>query len=344
MPWTLDRWPPQANDALDTDVVFNEIRDSLAERDGLVPGGCVPAPFDRWDPLRGTPKGGQPVPLPTVANFQHEIQEMLGLAWPLRWWDPSRETLYTLADLCQDAFGADGWSYDLTAEDEYGTPENPWTPPYATLFEELYEAINRLDRLRILPTVSESQRRDSVYRLTWGIDDWPQDRADTFALFDGNDDGVGVGLAFDVGMGAELFDTGFSQQWFAESRDFRMTFTTATLEGYTVRRAWLDFTTAAPEGSADFSDTFTAEVLDADENSLDSFESADYGPRHVLVPAGSVNTGGDTSLVIRSTRPNSQDRTEWTPAGPNYASTYREGLAVAGPIRLIVEVDFEYRA
>jgi len=342
MPWTADRWPPQPGDALDAEVIFNEVRSALAERDGLVPAGFVPAAFGRWDPILGTPAGGEPDPLPTVANFQFQVQEMLTLAWPLRWWDPNRQTLYTLANLCQDAFGADGWTYDLTAEDGQGNPLNTWTPACATVFAELYHATGRLDRVRILPTVSESQRRDSVYRLTFGIGDWPTERAATFGLFDGVDDGVSCGLAYDAGMGGEVFDDDFSQQWFLESRRFRMTFATGALVGYDVRQAWLDFATEAPAGSADFSDTFTAEVIDAAETSLATFASDDYGAKRVGVPAASVNTAGDTVLTVRSTRPDTADRPAWSPAGPNYTSTYREGLAVAGPIRLIVEVDFEY--
>jgi len=342
MSWTANRWPPEAADALDTAVIFNEMRAALAERNGLVPAGYVPDTFGRWDPLRGTPCGGDPDPLPTVANFQFQVQEMLTLTWPLRWWDPTRATLYTLPALCQDAFGAGGWTWDLTAEDGQGQPLHPWSPADAEIFTELYHAVNRLDRVRLLPTVGESVRRDSVYRLTFGIGNWPSDRADTFALFDGSDDGVSCGLAYDVGMGGEVFDDGFSQQWFLESRVFRMTFATAALAGRTVRQAWLDFATEAPGGSADFADTFTAEVVDAAEESLDSFTSDDYGAKRVLVPAGSVNTGGDTVLTVRSTRPDTNDRPAWSPGGPNYTSTYREGLAVAGPIRLIVEVDFDY--
>lgn len=342
MPWTPDRWPPAPYDALDTDFIINEVRAALAERDGLVQAGYVPDVFDRWDPLRGTPAGSNPDPLPTVANFQFEIHQMLDLAWPLRWWDPNRETLYTLANLCQDAFGADGWSYDLTAVDGQGNPANRWTPPHATIFEELYETVNRLDRVRMLPTVSESERRDSVYRLTFGISNWPLERATTFALFDGDDDEQTVGLAYDVGMGGEVFDAGATEQWFLESRGFRMTFATGALAGHTVHQAWLDFTTEAPPGSEDFSDTFTAEVADGAGTPLDTFDSADYGPKRILVPADSVNTDGDTSLVIRSTRDDAADRPAWNPAGPDYTSTYREGLAVTGPIRLIVEVDLEY--
>ncbi|MGB3087697.1 MAG: hypothetical protein WBC53_08255, partial [Phycisphaerae bacterium] len=178
MPWS-NRWPPSATDALDTDGILNEMRLALVERDGLVPTGWVPGEFSRWDPLRGTPAGGEGDPYPTVANFQHEIQEMLTLVWPLRWWNPNREALYTLVHLCQDAFGRDVWTYDLTATDGEGQPVNRWTPPYAVLFEELYRAANALDRVRILPSVSETVRHDSVYRLMFGITDWPQDRADT---------------------------------------------------------------------------------------------------------------------------------------------------------------------
>ena len=342
MAWTPDRWPPAAGDPVDTDLVINEVREALAERDGLVQALCVPAEFSRFDPLRGTPAGAGLEPLPTVGTFQFEIQEMLGLVWPLRWWDPTRDELYTLPNLCHDAFGADGWSYDLTAEDEEGRPTHPWTPPYPVVFGELHDAINRLDRVRILPTFSESEGCDSVYRLTFGIGNWPQDRGATFALFDGVDDGATVGLAFDVGLGGEVLDEGPRQHWFLESRRFRMTFATGALAGCTVRRAWLDFATQAPEGPADFSDAFTAEVADGEGNALGSFGSGDYGPRRVEVPAESVHTDGDTALVIRSTRADSADRPAWSPEGPNYTSTYREGLAVAGPVRLIVEVEFEY--
>jgi len=344
MPWTADRWPPQPGDSLDVDLVFNEVRAALSERNGLVPAGFVPAPLDRWDPVLGTPAGGVPDPLPTVANFQFQIHEMLSLTWPLRWWDPNREALYTPATLCQDAFGADGWTWDLTAEDGQGQPANRWSPACAVVFAELYHAINRLDRVRILPTVGESQRRDSVYRLTFGISDWPADRADTFGLFDGTDDGAACGLAYDVGMGGEVYDDGVSQQWFLESRQFRLTFATGSLAAYTVQQAWLDLATEAPAGSADFADTFTAEVVDAAETPLGTFASDAYGPKRVPVPAASVSTDGDTVLTVRSTRPDAADRPTWLPGGPNYSSTYREGLAVVGPVRLIVEVALEYDA
>jgi hypothetical protein len=344
MPWTADRWPPQPADPLDTDVVFGEMREALAERNSLVPAGFMPGPFVRWAPIRGTPAGGEGEPLPTVANFQFHIHQMLTLVWPLRWWDPNRKTLYTLPHLCQDAFGAGTWTWDLVAEDGQGEPLNARAPACAVIFAELYHAVNRLDRVRILPTASQSQRRDSVYRLTFGIDDWPDERAASFNLFDGQDDGVSSGLAYDAGMGGEVLDDGFSQQWFLESRRFAMTFATGALAGYTVRQAWLDFETEAPGGSADFSDTFTAEVVDAAETSLGTFASDDYGAKRITVPAGSVNTGGDTVLSVRSARPDTADRPAWAPPGPNYTSTYREGLTVAGPVRLIVEIDFEYEA
>jgi len=341
MSWTPDRWPPEKGQPIDTDLIINEMRAALAERDSLVYAGYVPGVFARWSPLRGTPAGRSPTPYPTIANFQFQIAKMLDLAQPLRWWDGTREMLYTLANLCQDAFAGTGWTWDLTATGG-GEPLNRWAPAAARLFAELYEAANRLDSVRILPTVSESVTADSVGRLTSGIANWAQDRAATFALFDGADDGQATSLAYDVGMGGEVLDGGTSQEWILESRQFRMTFATGALADQVVRRAWLDLATAAPGGSADFSDTFTAEVVDGEGTPLDSFSSTNFGAKHIEVPADSVNADGDTTLTVRSTRSDAADRPAWAPAGPNYSSTYREGLAVAGPIRLIVEVDFEY--
>jgi hypothetical protein len=343
MPWTANRWPPAKGLPIDTDMVINELRSALVERSALVYAGYVPAAFARWAPLRGTPAGRGAAPYPTLANFQYEIAKMLELAQPLRWWDESRETLYTAANLYRDAFNAAAWTWDLTATDAGGVPINRWAPAAAVFFTELYEAINRLDCVRVLPTVSASATADSVGRLTTGIANWPQQRAATFALFDGADDGQVTSLAYDVGLGGEVLDGGGSQQWTLESRRFSMIFATAALAGCTVRRAWLDFTTAAPAGSADFSDAFTAQVIDGAGTSLGSFVSTDVGAKHIEVPPASVLTGGDTTLTVRSARPDAADRPAWAPAGPNYSGTYREGLAVTGAIRLIVEVDFEYR-
>lgn len=342
MPWTSNRWPPTPGDAIDTDVIFNEARDALAERDRLVPAGRVPEAFSRHDPIRGTPAGGAPTPEPTVANFQDEIRRMLDQENPLRWWDGDREELYTFVHLCGDAFGAPAWSHDLAETDSQGRPAHPWTPALAILFEELCRATNRLDRVRLLPAASGAETRDSVYRLTAGTPAWTDDRAAAFSEFDGTDDGQTVGLEFDVGLGGDVFDDGSSRQWMLESRVFRLTFATGDLAGGTVRQARLDFSTAAPAGAADFSDTFTAEVVDGDDTALSTFGAASYGEKHIDVPAGSVRTDGDTVFVIRSTRADAADRPAWAPAGPDYTSTYREGLAVAGPVRLIVEVDFEY--
>lgn len=344
MAWTSERWPPEAGDPVAADVVFNEIRAALAERNALVQAGGVPEAFARFDPARGTPAAGPPEPLPTVGTLQLAIQGMLDFVWPLRWWDPNRNDLYTLTALCQDAFGADGWSYDLTAEDEEGSPLHRWTPACTAVFTELHEAINRLDRVQILPTFGESVRSDSVYRLTFGISNWSEERAAAFALFDGSDDGAGTSLDFDVGMGCELFDGGTNQHWFLESRRVEMTFATGALVGRSVRRAWFDFATTEPEGLTDFADAFVAEVVDAEGRTLATFDSDDYGPKHVEVPAESVCTDDDTLLAVRSARADTADRPLWVPGGPNYSSTYREGLAMAGPVRLIVEVDFEYGA
>jgi len=342
MPWTSDRWPPGRGGAIDTDLIINEVRAALAERNNLVPAGRLPGAFSRWDPLLGTPKGGAPTPNAIIANFQYQVQEMLTLVWPLRWWDAQRLDLYTLVNLCQDAFGRSGWRHDLTAEDGQGLPLNRWTPPYATLFAELRAAINRLDQVRIMPTGADSVRHDSVFRLTFGIGGWPADRAATFALFDGQDDGQTVGLEFDVGMGGEVIDGGSTQEWFLESRQFQMVFATGALADCTLRRAWLDFATAAPAGTADFSDTFTAELVDGAGVSLGTFPSDDYGAKRVEVPAGSVNRNGNTVLTVCSTRADAADRPVWAPPGPDYSSTYREGLAVTGPVRLIAEVDFGF--
>jgi len=342
MPWS-SRWPPAPGDALDAEGIFGEMRTALVERNALVPADFVPGPFARWDPIRGTPAGGSPDPEPTVANFQHEIAEMLALSWPLRWWDPNRETLYTLEHLCLDAFGRPGWTVDL-AETSGGQPANRWTPALAVLFGELYLAANRLDRVRILPTVGESCRRDSVYRLTFGAANWPTERAATFARFDGDDDGVEVPLAYDVGMGGDVYDDGASRHWTLESREYRTTFATAALGGCAVSAARLDFATEAAPGSADYTDTFTAEVTDGGGQTLATFASDDFGAKQVAVPAGSIDIGGDTAFLIRSTRPDEDDRPEWTPPGPNFTSTYREGLAVGGPVRLIVEVDFGHHS
>jgi hypothetical protein len=342
MPWTSNRWPPQTGDVIDAAVAMNEIRAALAERNALMPVGHVPPAFSRWVALRGTPASAGPPPSPTVANFQYQVSAMLGLVWPLRWWDAGRGDLYTFANLCQDAFARSGWTTDLTALDGQGNPVNRWTPAAAAIFGELYAAINRLNRVRILPNSSGSERSDSVYRLSFGIGDWPDDRAETFTLFDGDDDGQTSGLEFDVGLGGEVFDGGATAQWVLESRRFRTGFATEALAGCSLRRGWLDFTTAAPGGTADFSDTFTAEVTDAGGAVLSTFASTAYGAHHIEVPAGSIRTDGDTEFFIRSAKADAADRPAWAPSGPDYTSTYREGLAVAGPIRLIVEVDFEY--
>jgi len=138
------------------------------------------------------------------------------------------------------------------------------------------------------------------------------------------------------------FDDGFSQQWFLDSREFRMTFATAALAGYTVKKAWLTFATEAPSGSTDYSDTFTAEAVDRNGTQLGTFASDNYGEKTFEAGASAIDTGGDTTFAIRSTRPDTADRSAWTPPGPNYTSTYREGLNVTGPVRLVVQLDLDF--
>lgn len=316
--------------------MVNDIHAAFVKRNGLVPAGKLPAAFSRWQPLLATPAGDDP-PLHTMANFRYQIEAMLALVWPYRWWDPTRSQLYTFANLCQDAFGKTNWTHDLTGVSA------PWTPA-ACFFDKLYKAINRLDRIRILPSASESVTRDDVYRLTFGIGDWPAERAATFAMFDGVPDGGAIpSMDYDVGIGGEVFDDGFSQQWFLDSREFRMTFATAALAGYTVKRAWLTFATEAPSRSTDYGDTFTAEAADRNGRQLGTFASDNYGEKTFEAGASAIDTGGDTTFAIRSTRPDTADRSAWTPPGPNYTSTYREGLNVTGPVRLVVELDLDFK-
>ena len=61
------------------------------------------------------------------------------------------------------------------------------------------------------------------------------------------------------------------------------------------------------------------------------------------VAAPAIDTGGDSTFTVRSTRPDTADRPSWTPPGPNYTSTYREGLNVTGPVRLVVQLDLDYK-
>ncbi len=338
MPWS-DLWPPAAGEPV-LAAHLSDVAAALAGRDALVPAGGVPAVSARFEPLRGTPAGGTP-PARTFASLQAAVAAQLALEYPLRWWDLGREQLYTLPALCQDAFGAAGWTCDLTAT-EGGAYVNRWRPAVAAVPGELYHAVNRLTRLRVLPSASVSVVADSVYRLGFGITDWPTDRADTFALFDGADDGVRTGLAYHCGLGAALYDDGFTQQWLLEPRALRMTFPTEALAGATVASARLAFTAEAPGGAADFEAAFPVEVTDAGGIPFAAFDSDAHGARALAVPLEAVRTDAETVFHVRSARPDTDDRPAWVPGGPNYSSTYREGLAVAGPVRLIVEVAFEY--
>ncbi len=331
--WPVSRWS-RPDDAL----VFNDLVAALDERDTLVPAGYVPAPFARLAPIKGVPAGASgPTGLQTVANFQYEIARMLDGLNDWRWWDRGRTGLYTLDALLTDTLGQDHWTHDLTAEGAR------WTPPVPAVFNELRQAVCGLKHLRRLAASAVSSRTDSVYRLTFGIDDWPADRAETFALFDGEDDGVDTGLVFDVGLSAILFDSGSDQEWYVDSREMELRFDTADLAPATVARAWLELTTAACPGGTDFSDTFTAEVTSADGTQRGTFDSDDHSLKSIELPASDVNTAGETVLRLRSTRPETDDRPAWDPPGPDYSSTYREGFDLGETLRLVVEVTFDYR-
>jgi len=331
--WPVARW--SVPDNVD---VFNNLVAALGEREVLVPSGYLSGQYDRFDPIRGQPTSGGPTGLKTVSSLQKAIEQALGLSNDWRWWDRSRTQLYTLANLLSDAFGSTQWTYDLTS------PPNTWVPPWPEVFNELRLAINEMDTLRRLPSTATVEQVDSVFRLTFGITNWPQDRADTLALFDGVDDGAGTGLLCQVGLTAVLFDSGADQQWFIDNRLMEITFDTSDLDGYTVSQAWLQFDTQASPGSTDYSGTFTAEVVNAADDVRATFASDSYGYRSVVLPGSDINTSGDSVFRCRSQKPNTDDRPAWSPPGPNYQSTYREGFHLGDTLRLIVEVDFDYGA
>jgi len=230
--WPVARW--SVPDDVD---VCNNLVSALAEREALVPSGYLSGQYDRFDPIRGQPTSGGPTGLKTVSSLQEAIAQALGLTNDWRWWDNSRTQLYTLADLLDDALGSTQWTYDLTS------PPNTWVPPWPEVFNELRLVTSQMTTLRRLASTATVEQVDSVFRLTFGITNWPQDRADTFALFDGVDDGAGTGLLCQVGLTAVLFDSGSDQEWFIDNRLMEITFYTADLDGCTVSQAWLQFDT-----------------------------------------------------------------------------------------------------
>jgi hypothetical protein len=326
--WPVERW-----DVPDDEAVFGELRAALEERDDLVPAGYVPAAYDRLDAIEGVPPTGQ-----ALGAMQQEIAETLTAANPWRWWDLGRSQLLTLPNLLTDALGQDDWTEDLTAE------SSRWAAPVPGVFNELHDAINALTCVRRLPASAISSRVDSVYELTFGISAWATDRAAVLGEFDGTDDGVDTGLVYDVGLSATVFDSGSDQQWYIDARAVEITFDTSALEGRTVSAARLELDTAAPGGSTDFSDTFTAQVVASGDQVRGTFDSDDHDLKSIELAAGDIDTAGDTVIVLRSSRANSADRAAWSPAGPDYSSTYREGFDLGTVLRLVVEVDFEYCA
>jgi hypothetical protein len=326
--WPVSRW-----DTPDDDNVFGNIRAALAERDALTPTGFLPGAYSRLDAIEGVPPSTQ-----AVGQLQKEVAELLVTGDPWRWWDRSRGQAYVLADLLTDALGQGDWSHDLL------DAASRWTPPLPVVFNELRQAANQFKCLRRLAASGISSRTDSVYDLTFGITDWPAERAAALAQFDGVDDGVDTGLVYDVGLSGAVFDSGSDEQWYLDARQVTVTFDTSDLDGLTVSRAWIELTTEAPGGSADYSDTFTAEVTGAGDAVRGTFASDNYTLKSIELNTADINTSGTTELGIRSGRANTQDRAAWSPAGPDYTSTYREGFDLSDTLRLIVEVQFEYRA
>lgn len=326
--WPVSRW-----DIPDDSNVFGNLRAALAERDALTPTGFLPGAYSRLETIEGVPPSTK-----AVGQFQKEVAELLVTGDPWRWWDRSRGQAYVLADLLTDALGQGTWSYDLL------DVASRWTPPWPAVFNELRQAANQFTCLRRLASSGISSRTDSVYDLTFGITDWPTDRAAALAQFDGVDDGVDTGLVYDVGLSGAVFDSGSDQQWYLDARQVTVTFDTSALGGLAVSRAWLELTTEASGGSSDYSDTFTAEVTGAGGAVRGTFASGDTSLKSIELDSSDINTGGTTELGIRSGRANSADRATWSPPGPDYSSTYREGFDLGDTLRLIVEVPFEYRA
>lgn len=329
--WPVGRW-----DVPDEADVFNDLVAAQDEREALIPAGETPSPFARHALIAGAASSataGQ-----AVVGFQQQIAGTIqnGVVW--RWWDRSRGGPLTLENLLADTIGRTAWTHDLQAAGA------SLTPPFPVILNELYAATNGLTTVRRAATLSQSARSDSLYHLTFGINDWPTDRAAAFAELDGEDDGVSTGLVFDVGLAATLSDSGSDQQWTIEAREASLAFDTAALSGLTIAAAWLELTTAAPPGSTDFSDTFTVVVANAEGTSRGTFASDDHSLHTVALTPSDIDTAGQTELILRSTRAPSDDRPAWAATAPDYSSTYREGVDLGDTLRLIVEVQFDYHA
>jgi hypothetical protein len=330
--WAVARWATP-----DHEKVFNDLVAALAERDFLTPTGQMPAPFAPLAVLKGTPAGGGgPTGLETVASLQAEIAAMLGVAGAWQWWNSVSDGPETLAELLTATIGAATWTHDLTAAGA------GWMPPFAVIFNELREAANGLTTLRRLPTSAVSTQIDSVYHLATGTLHWSTERAATFAMFNGSNQGGTSGLVYDVGLGGTVFDAGVDRQWYLDARAMTLEFDTSTLAGKTVTGAWLEFTTAACPGTTDFSGAFTAAAVAVSGAVRGTFASNDYSQKSFALQAADVNTAGVTSFTLRSTAADTADRPAWSPAGPSYSSTYREGFCIGGTVRLVVAVEFDY--
>ena len=333
MPWSA-HWPVERWNALEHQTVFNELRAALAERDAVVPAGCVPAVYARHDRVEGQSPSGQ-----GLGRMQEELAAMLSGLNPWRWWDRSRGELLTPAHLLEEALGRATWTVDLS------DPASAWAVPQAVIFNELRQATNGLTCLRRLTAAAVSSRVDSVYDLTFGVSSWPASRAAALALFDGLDDGADTGLTYDVGLSATVFDAGVDQQWYLDARAVEIRFDTSALEGLAVARAWLELDTAASPGSTDFSDTFLAEVVSGGGGQVrGTFASDDFTVKSFELDPADLDPAGETVLRIRSARPSAADRAAWAPSGPDYSSTYREGFDLGATLHLVVEVTFDYRA
>ena len=89
---------------------------------------------------------------------------------------------------------------------------------------------------------------------------------------------------------------------------------------------------------------WTAEAAASGGAVRGTFASNDYSQRSFALEAEDVNTAGLTTFTLRSTAADTADRSAWSPAGPDYSSTYREGFVIGSTVRLVVAVEFDYHA
>ena len=270
----------------------------------------MPGDFARLDALRGTPAGGGgPTGLQTVGGLQYEIDRQLAAEAAWRWWDrAARPALYPREPPQRrprpgplDA----GTSAASGAE---------WTPPFPGLLNELRAATNRLTVLRRLPLGAIASRPTAFTA--------PPPASAT---------GPPPGPPASPSSTART--TASARAWWKTSASRRPSSTRVVAEmvprrppGHvdlqhpdllaagTVTAAWLELETEGCSDSADYSDTFTAEVVNSSGLSRGTFDSDDYVLHTITLHPSDLNTAGET--VLGSAQPGQQRRPPaWAPPG-----------------------------